>query len=156
MATIVTALDISETLAHNQGMNYLLLGFIALLVLAMTAAIVMWLRWQFRPLTQITGKITGLSRGEEIAEDDLATRNDEIGSLAKALAVFREALAKQMGIMREQVEQAEREQRNIQRAGATAKVAAMERGIGNSDARNRPSPCRSRSAASSTGWKQVT
>src|SRR5690606_36227575 len=130
LATIVTALDISETLAHNQGMNYLLLGFIALLVLAMTAAIVMWLRWQFRPLTQITGKLAALSRGEEIEEDHLATRNDEIGSLAKALAVFREALAKQMGIMREQVEQAEREQRRAEQTKALqAEIRCVINGV---------------------------
>jgi methyl-accepting chemotaxis protein len=111
LATIVTALDITDTLAHNQRVNYLLLALIGLLVLAMAVAMVLWLRWQFAPLTQITNKITALSRGEEIDEHDLPVRHDEIGALAKALTVFREALAKQMGIMREQVDQAEREKR---------------------------------------------
>jgi methyl-accepting chemotaxis protein len=96
LARVITAQDISQTRASNRLLNFMMLGLVGFMVLAMTAAMVIWLRRQFAPLTQITNRISALSQGGQIEEFDVPERNDEIGELARALSVFRDALEQQL------------------------------------------------------------
>ena len=72
----------------------------ALLVLAVTMIVV---RRVTRPLTSVTAALTAIAEGRGDVEIDCDDRSDEIGEIARTLAVFRGTIAERRRLREEQV-----------------------------------------------------
>jgi methyl-accepting chemotaxis protein len=103
------------------------LGLVGL-VLAGGAVAIVVLRVS-RPLDRLTQAMTAVARGDLEAEVPAIRRADEVGAMARALAVFRDGLAEAARLRTEQ-EAARRRAEEERRAAQVALAAEVERALG--------------------------
>lgn len=111
-----------ESKAHRDQIGWVYYGTVAASFL-LIAGLLFWIgRVVIRPLVSIAGYTTQLARGETDADVPYVHRGDEVGSIARALTIFREVAAEKLEAEREAA--AERERMADIRAKADAELAA--------------------------------
>jgi methyl-accepting chemotaxis protein len=83
---------IAQQVDRNRELSLVLTGLGALALVLVAAGILIVVRSIVRPLSAITTTIRRVAEGGEQVEVPYADRTDEIGSLAKAIKVFQEAM----------------------------------------------------------------
>jgi methyl-accepting chemotaxis protein len=83
---------IARQVEVNRELSLVLTGLGALALLLVVAGILIVIRSIVRPLSAITTTIRRVAEGREQVEVPYLERSDEIGALAKAIEVFREAM----------------------------------------------------------------
>ncbi|WP_117193660.1 methyl-accepting chemotaxis protein [Rhizobium terrae] len=125
----VTASD--EVFARGQGTTIAAVVLAGLL--AAGAALVSYFRIA-RPITVITRSMNGLAAGDNAAAIPFTDRLDEIGSMAAAVAVFRDNAVERLRLERDAednrtLSEQERHARETQRAAEAARVKAAVDGL---------------------------
>jgi methyl-accepting chemotaxis protein len=114
--------------AHARTIGLILNGVVALILVG---SIVFSFLWVSRPIARLNGAMDQMAKGNLDIEVPGTGRGDEIGDMAKTIAVIRqnaanEALAKQEEAKREEVARAGRRKANMQRL-----ADEFERAVGN-------------------------
>ena len=95
----------------------LILGALALAILGVVVACIFCItRWFVRPVVAITGEMTKLAGGDLAVDLSAGRRKDEIGDMAKAVAVFRDAAEDKLRLEREAEEERVRNEQMRRRA----------------------------------------
>jgi methyl-accepting chemotaxis protein len=111
-----TGIYVDDVKAESNAMTMRLFGISALFLLLVILPSA-WIGRQIsRPITRLTQSMQRLAAGELETEIDFCNRNDEIGQMAQALAIFKDNAAERIRLEREaeaQEKQREEEHRNL-------------------------------------------
>jgi methyl-accepting chemotaxis protein len=111
---MVTTIGEDEAFAPIAGMRDMILGIGAVLLLIAAGGGMLFARSVSRPITQLTGTMATLARGDLDVEVKGAGRKDEIGAMATAVQVFKENAQKVTDMT--EGERAASEQRRVERS----------------------------------------
>jgi methyl-accepting chemotaxis protein len=120
--------------AATERLIMMIVGALAVVILGIVAACIFCItRWFVRPVVAVTGEMTKLAGGDLAIDLSAQRRKDEIGDMAKAVAVFRDAAEEKLRLERQAEEERVRNEEMRRRAEQDAIVrerAVVESSIG--------------------------
>ncbi len=99
---LVAAKDATAYLAEARRFDQIGYGAVVTLIIFFVVSLGLFLRYLFRPLARVTMAIETLADGSRDIQVDGTDRRDEIGSIWRAVAVFRDKMAEADRIQEEQ------------------------------------------------------
>ncbi len=122
VATLLSQKDLTESITKEDNFRKTSYMVTALIIISFAVAFFLFLSFLFRPLVKFEKDLVALSQGNlDITID--TSRTDEIGSIAKAMQVFRDNIVQKTHIEREQKEK-EQKERTIQAQKEREELAA--------------------------------